>query len=123
MFSGGERYYFFVPAIVQVEIARTGAGVVDVAEQATGVAVAEKISEVEEVATGAIADTTNEVEEVAAGGVVEMVANGHINVEEEKIDLNNILIYIEAEHTSKFDFMADRYIRSPVATNTDPVIA
>ncbi|GMN67334.1 hypothetical protein TIFTF001_036397 [Ficus carica] len=123
-----------VPAVVQVEIT----GAMDEAEQAAGGAVVEEIPKVEEVATGAVTDAENEVDEVTAGavadaanefeevtasGVTEVVANSHVDVEEEEIDLNNILIHIEAQHTAMFDFMANRYARSPVAANADSVVA
>ncbi|GMN33125.1 hypothetical protein TIFTF001_041835 [Ficus carica] len=86
-------------------------------------AVVDAANEVEEVAAGAATNVKNEVEEVVAGGVAEVVANDHIDVEEEEIDLNNILIHIEAQHTAKFDFMANRYTRSFVAANADPIVA
>ncbi|GMN67333.1 hypothetical protein TIFTF001_036399 [Ficus carica] len=138
MYGGGERDDLAIPAIVQVEIA----GAVDEAEQAAGGAVAEEILEVEEVtadavvnaenevnevtigavadaangveevAVGAVTDAANDVEKVTAGSIAEVVANGHIDVEEEEIDLNNISIHIEAQHTAKFDFMASVSRRS-----------
>ena len=79
-------------------------------------------NEVDKVAVGAVADAVNEVEEVMTSGIAEVVANGLIDVEEEEIDLNNIPIYIEVHHTTKFDFMADCYVRSPIAMNADPVV-
>ncbi|GMN33127.1 hypothetical protein TIFTF001_041837 [Ficus carica] len=137
MFGGRERDDLTVPAVVQVEIA----GAVDEVEQAASGAVAEEILEVEEVAAGAVVDAANEVEEVAvgavtdaandvekvaAGSVAEVVANGHIDVEEEEIDLNNISIHIEAQHTAKFDFMAsvaEEDVAEPVIVSAQAVVA